>query len=64
MPSAGVPAMLAVVPPEKVTPDGRLPELTMFGAGSPLAVTGKVPANPTVNVALFALVMAGALPKV
>ena len=32
------------------------------GAGEPVAVTVNVPAVPTVKVALFALVMAGAAP--
>jgi hypothetical protein len=43
-----------------VTPLGNAPVSLNVGAGLPVAVTGKVPAVPTVNVALFALVIAGA----
>src|ERR1017187_8614194 len=46
-----------------VTPEGRLPvsPITIVGAvGKPVVVTAKVPAVPTLNAVLFALVMAGA----
>jgi hypothetical protein len=50
--AAGVPAN---VPPVNVTPLGRVPVSVTVGAGDPVAVTAKLPATPTVNVALLAL---------
>ena len=44
----------------KVTPNGRAPDSDSVGAGTPVAVTVNEPAAPTMNVALLALVMAGA----
>jgi hypothetical protein len=44
----------------KVTPEGSAPVFENVGAGTPVAVTVNVPAVPTVNVALFALVIDGA----
>src|SRR5207245_7880099 len=44
----------------KVTPEGNVPASLKVGAGKPVAVTVKLPAVPTVNVVLLALVMAGA----
>ena len=44
----------------KVTPVGSAPVSESVGAGNPVAVTVNVPAVPTVNPALFALVIAGA----
>jgi hypothetical protein len=42
-------------------PDGNVsPVRANVGVGMPVAVTVKVPAVPTVKVALFALVMVGA----
>ena len=43
-----------------VTPAGRAPDSLRVGVGKPGATTGKVPAEPTVKVVLFALVMAAA----
>ena len=43
-----------------VTPEGNAPVSLKFGAGVPLATTVKLPAVPTVNVIVFALVIAGA----
>jgi hypothetical protein len=42
-----------------VTPDGNAPDSLNVGAGVPVATTVKDPATPTVNVTLFALVIAG-----
>ena len=50
MPVAGV----------KVTPAGRVPVIERVGAGEPVAVTVKVPAEPRVKLALLGLVMTGA----
>jgi hypothetical protein len=44
----------------KVTPFGSIPLSLHVGAGAPVAVTANVPAVPSANVALFALVIAGA----
>jgi hypothetical protein len=44
----------------KVTPLGSAPVSTKDGVGVPVVVTMNVPAAPTVNVVLLALVMAGA----
>jgi hypothetical protein len=44
----------------KVTPLGSAPVSESEAAGVPVVVTEKVPAEPVVNVVLFALVMAGA----
>jgi hypothetical protein len=43
-----------------VTPAGSVPDSLRLGVGKPVAVTVNVPAAPTENVALAALVMAGA----
>ena len=43
----------------KVTPAGSAPVSEREGAGKPVAVTENVPAVPTVNVTLLALVIAG-----
>jgi len=43
----------------KVTPAGKVPVLLIDGIGLPVAVTVKVPAVPTVKVAVPALVIAG-----
>ncbi len=59
---AGVPARVAVPLPlsVKVTPLGSAPDLVTVGGGTPLVVTVKLLALPTVKVALFGLVMVGA----
>jgi hypothetical protein len=44
-----------------VTPVGSAPVSLRVGAGVPVAVTVNVPAVPTANAALFALVMVGAV---
>ena len=44
-----------------VTPLGRVPLSLSVGVGTPVVVTVKVPAAPTVKVVLLALVMAGGL---
>src|SRR6267378_2489101 len=59
VPAAGVP-LSTPVPAVKVTPPGRAPVSLKVGAGKPVAATVKLPAVPTVNVVLLALVMAGA----
>lgn len=59
VPEAGVP-LRTPVPALKVTPLGSAPLSLNAGAGTPLAVTVKVPAIPTVKVVLLALVIAGA----
>jgi hypothetical protein len=62
VPAAGVPLK---TPAElKVTPEGNAPVSLNVGAGKPPAVTVNVPADPTVNVVLFALVIVGAKPTV
>ena len=43
-----------------VTPLGRAPVSVIAGVGEPVVVTVNVPGLPTVKVALFALVIAGA----
>jgi hypothetical protein len=58
VPAAGVP--LSTPAAVKVTPVGSAPVRLNVGAGKPVAVTVKEPAEPTVKVVLFALVMAGA----
>jgi hypothetical protein len=62
LPAAGVPLSVAVPFPlfTKVTPPGSAPVSVSVGAGVPVVVTAKLPAVPTVNVAMFALVIAGA----
>ena len=45
-----------------VTPLGSVPVSVRDGAGAPVVVTVKLPAVPTVNVVLLALVMPGAVP--
>jgi hypothetical protein len=62
LPDAGVPASVAVPFPlsVNVTPLGSVPDSVIAGAGGPVAVTVNVPAAPTVNVVLFALVIVGA----
>src|SRR5208283_349084 len=60
--AAGVPAMVAVpfLLSTKVTPVGSAPVSVKEGAGKPVVVTENVPAVPTVNFVLLALVMAAA----
>ena len=43
-----------------VTPEGNAPDSDSVGVGVPVAVTLNVPATPTVNEALGALVITGA----
>ena len=59
IPAAGVPLSTPVVV-LNVTPVGSNPVSVKVGAGSPVAVTVKVPGAATVNVVLLALVIAGA----
>ncbi len=63
---AGVPAIVAVPLPLSlnVTGLGSDPDSLRAGAGVPVVVTVNVPAEPTVKVVLFALVIAGALSTV
>jgi hypothetical protein len=42
----------------KVTPEGNAPDSESTGFGEPVAVTVKLPAAPTANVELLALVIA------
>jgi hypothetical protein len=62
VPDKEVPASVAVPFPLsiKVIPAGNIPVSLNDGAGNPIVVTVKVPATPTSNVVLFALVMDGA----
>jgi len=66
VPAAGVPLSVPVPFPlsVKVTPLGSVPDSLRLGAGKPVVVTVNVPAVPTVNVALLALVIAGGWPTV
>ena len=61
VPDAGVPLRVAVPFPlfVKVTPLGKAPDSVMDGVGDPVVVTVKLPAAPTVNVVLLALVIVG-----
>jgi hypothetical protein len=63
VPAAGVPINVAVpfALATNVTPLGSTPASVMDGAGAPVVVTVKVPAPPTVNVVLLALVIVGAV---
>ena len=56
VPDAGVP-LNTPVEVENVTPLGSEPLSLIVGVGDPVAVTGKEPARPTVNVALLALMV-------
>jgi hypothetical protein len=62
VPAAGVPASVAVPFPllVNVTPDGNAPVFVMAETGKPVVVTLNDPAEPTVNVAEAADVIAGA----
>jgi hypothetical protein len=62
LPAAGVPLNVAVPFPlfTNVTPLGSAPVSVSVGVGDPVVVTVKLPAVPTVNVVLLALVIAGA----
>jgi len=57
----GVPLSVAVPFPllVNVTLLGKVPTLLSVGAGVPVVVTVKLPAVPTTNVVLLALVIAG-----
>ena len=57
----GVPAKAL---PENFTPVGNVPTSVMVGVGTPVAVTVKVLATPSTNVALAADVNAGGDPTV
>jgi hypothetical protein len=59
VPVAGVPLNVAVPLPlsRNVTPLGSVPVSVNEGVGDPVAVTVKLPAVPTVNVVLLALVI-------
>ena len=63
VPVAGVPAIVAVPLPLslKVTGLGNDPDSVRAGVGEPVVVTVNVPAEPTENVALLALVIVGAV---
>jgi hypothetical protein len=62
VPDAGVPLSVAVPFPlfANVTPLGNAPASVRDGVGAPVVVTVKLPAVPTVNDVLLALVIAGA----
>ena len=66
VPAAGVPLSVPVPFPlsTNVIPLGSAPASAREGAGKPAVVTLNVPAVPTVNVALLALVIAGGRPTV
>jgi hypothetical protein len=61
LPDAGVPLSVAVPFPlaMNVTPLGSAPVAVRAGVGQPVVVTVRLPAAPGVNVAPFALVIAG-----
>src|SRR5215472_873275 len=61
LPDAGVPLSVAVPFPlfTNVTPLGSVPVSVSDGVGAPVVVTVKLPAAPTANVVLLALVIAG-----
>jgi len=61
-PDAGVPLSVAVPFPlfTNVTPLGNAPVSVSDGVGDPVVVTVKLPAVPTVNVVVLALVITGA----
>jgi len=59
VPAAAVP-LNTPVDALNATPVGNAPDSLRVAAGNPLAVTVMLPAVPTVNVALLALVIAGA----
>ena len=61
MPAAGVPVSLAVPFPlfTNVIPEGKAPDSVIVGAGVPAVVMVNVPAVPTLNAVLAALVIAG-----
>src|SRR5207245_117780 len=56
--AAGVPVIL---PALKLSPRGRVPDSVNVGVGVPVAVNVNDPAVPTLKVALFALVICGAV---
>jgi hypothetical protein len=58
VPTIGVP-LKTPVDASKVTPVGNAPDSLSVGTGEPLAVTRKLPALPTLNPMLLALVIAG-----
>jgi hypothetical protein len=58
VPTAGVPLKTPVAG-TKVTPDGKVPAIESIGVGEPVAATVKVPAMPSVKLALSALIMTG-----
>ena len=62
LPAAGVPASVAVPFPlsVNVTPPGNVPDSLKLPVGKPVEVIVNVPAEPTVNVVLLRLVIAGA----
>ena len=64
VPVAGVPAIVAVPLPLslKVTGLGNDPDSVRVGVGEPVVVTVKLPAVPTLNVVLLALVIVGEVP--
>jgi hypothetical protein len=61
VPAAGMPAKVPVpfLLSKNVTPLGSAPVSVKDGTGKPVAVTGNVPAVPTVNAVLLALLIAG-----
>lgn len=63
VPAAGVPLRVAVPFPLSlnVTPPGSAPVSVSDGVGAPVVVTERVPAVPTLNVVLLALVKTGAV---
>jgi len=62
VPAPAVPLSVAVPFPLSlnVTPLGSVPVSVRDGVGVPVVVTVKLPAVPTINVVLLALVIAGA----
>ena len=66
LPDAAIPLSIALPFPLSVnlTPVGSVPDSLKDGVGVPAVVTVKLPAAPTVNIALLALVIVGVVPEV
>ena len=58
VPAAGVPLSTPAL--LRLTPVGRVPVMAKVGTGKPVALNWNVPAEPTVKMVLFALVIDGA----
>src|SRR5262249_34550848 len=63
VPAAGAP-LSTPVSRSRPTPRGKVPVRPRVGVGKPVVVTVRAPVTPTRKPALFALVIAGARPRV